>query len=111
MKYFTGEEVKLLDKVEAQQGGIWIPATVVFIERTQESTDDLMWLLEEQPEWAKDRIAIKWDSFDEVKSLFFAHADAAKNADATILFTDTEENDELRFLSRNCAYAGQVSSR
>ena len=101
MKYFTGEEVRLLDKVECQHCGEWFPATVVYIEQSQEATSQLAWLIEEKPEWAKGTIAIEWNDYESVKAYFFANEEAAEGADASILFTDTKENDELRFIRRN----------
>jgi hypothetical protein len=100
MKYSTGEEVRLLDKVECQQCGVWFPATVVYIEQSQDAVNQLAWLIEERPEWAKGTIAIKWNDYESVKGYFFANEEAAESADASILFTGTKESDELRFIGR-----------
>ena len=102
MKYFTGEDVQLLKKVEYMLGGEWFKATVVFISDSNQATDEFFWLVKDPPDWTKGSIAIKWDNYESVEPIFFVHGEGNNNANAEILFTDTEEEDELRFLSRHC---------
>jgi len=100
MKYISGEEVQLLDQVELLEGGVWFKAKVVFISDINSATDEYKWIVEEEPEWANGLIAVKWDEFEEIESFFFASKEAEEIASAEILFTETKNNDELRFVKR-----------
>jgi hypothetical protein len=100
MKYCSGDEVKLFDSVEYMLGGFWLRATVVFIEESKEAADDVSWLLEDDLDWLVGRIAIKWDEYDSVKPLFFATAQAPETSNASLLFTDTDKNEDIRLVSR-----------
>ncbi|BBM00256.1 hypothetical protein [Microbulbifer sp. GL-2] len=89
MKYISGESVELYDIVENNEGETWIQATVVYIADTNEATKECQWLLDEKPEWAEGSIAICWNFLQE-----------PENISDRLLFTDTENNDELRFVRR-----------
>lgn len=99
LKYYTGEEVKLLDKVECLQGGEWISATVVYVDQPQDATSQFACMIEEVPGWAEDTIGIICDDCESVKRSFFENAVNIVNV--SIFFVGTAENDELRFIRRN----------
>ena len=89
MKYISGETVELYDIVEINEGGTWVQAAVVFIADRKEAAKECQWLLDETPEWAEDSIAICWNYSKDLEDI-----------DDSLLFTDTENNDELRFVRR-----------
>ncbi|WP_413665359.1 hypothetical protein ACG1BZ_09270 [Microbulbifer sp. CNSA002] len=89
MKYTSGESVGLYDIVENNEGGTWIQATVVYIAETNEAAKECQWLLDEKPKWAEGSIAICWNYLQEPETIC-----------DRLLFTDAENNNELRFIRR-----------
>jgi len=100
MKYYTGEEVQLYDKVELDEGDAWVKATVIFISGVKTAAEECMWLMDENPEWADGQIAILWDCYEYSDEGRYVVTSFGEKIDQGILFTDTEENDELRFVAR-----------
>ena len=100
MNYYTGEQVKIHDIVEYYEGGVWVEATVIYISGESDAPEELSWIVDEQPAWVEGHIAIRWEWFESGEKQRYIYDASGQEIDQSILFTDTEDNDELRFIAR-----------
>ncbi len=94
MKYRTGENVELEDRVIYYTAGIPLEASVVFISSPMQSVHGYDWLSFESN---IEGIAIRWQDQDKAKELYWPSAAEGEMAD--FLVTDSDDED-IKFVSR-----------